>query len=57
MVNSIARGNTSFGLSGGNSTAYRSNVFTENNGGSANPQVTAAIELGTNFCGFNTTCP
>ena len=56
-VNSIARGNSGFGLSGANSTAYRSNVFTDNNGGSANPQVNSAIELGTNFCGFNTTCP
>jgi hypothetical protein len=57
VFNSIARANSGSGLNGSNSTAYRSSVFTENNGGGASPQVNAAIELGTNFCGFNTICP
>jgi hypothetical protein len=59
VINSLARGNGGFGLriSG---AGYRSNVFTDNNGGNGNPQVAALVdseELGTNYCGTDTTCP
>lgn len=57
------RGNTvidngSFGLDGEPEVGYGENVFEGNNGGNANAQVTGGgIEIGTNLCGTNTTCP
>ena len=36
---------------------YEGNVIRNNNGGDANPQVSGGIEIGTNLCGANTTCP
>jgi hypothetical protein len=37
---------------------YGNNVINDNNGGNANPQVTAGMnQIGTNVCGADTTCP
>ena len=49
--------NGGVGLTGSIGTGYGKNVFTENNGGSANPQVSGGVDLGDNVCGTNTTCP
>jgi len=37
--------------------AYSNNVFNGNNGGNANPQVANCLQMGTNMCGGDTTCP
>ena len=57
VINSVARSNTDIGLALSSPSGYRSNVLTENNGGNANPQTGGGIEIGTNVCGLNTTCP
>ena len=49
--------NTGFGLRLGPANGYANNVLTNNNGGNANPQVLGGIEIGTNLCGSDTTCP
>jgi hypothetical protein len=57
VVNSIANGNTSFALVLGGPSGYGGNVFTGNNGGNVNPQVSGGFQLGTNICGSDTVCP
>jgi len=57
IVNSVARGNTSFGLIPVGNSGYRSNVLTSNNGGDANPQVSGGLQLGSNVCGTDLVCP
>jgi len=57
VINSIARANTNMGLTLVGGAGYRSNAFTMNNGGDANPQVSGGFQLGTNVCGTDTTCP
>ena len=57
VVNCIAHGNSSFALVLSGPSGYGGNVFTVNNGGSANPQVSGGFELGTNICGGDTICP
>lgn len=57
VINSVARGNTSFGLSLVGGSGYRSNVLTGNNGGDANAQVSGGFQLGSNVCGTDLTCP
>ncbi len=60
VINSVARSNADLGLALSSPSGFRSNVATENNGGNANPQIDGgigAIEIGTNVCGLNTTCP
>jgi len=56
LRNSVS-GNTGFGLRLGPANGYANNVLTNNNGGNANPQVLGGIEIGTNLCGSDTTCP
>jgi hypothetical protein len=57
LTNSVARVNGGFGMiAGGFATGYRSNVFTANNGGDANPQATNGVNLGENLCGL-AVCP
>ena len=62
-INNIARDNGGFGLillppkSGSDTSGYATNVFVNNNGGNANPQVDGGTEIGRNICGTNTTCP
>jgi hypothetical protein len=59
VQHSVARGNGGFALRIAGS-GYRSNVFTENNGGNANPQVAEqsdAENLGANYCGTDALCP
>lgn len=57
VINSVARGNTFFGLTLVGGSGYRSNVFTGNNGGDANPQVSGGLQLGSNVCGTDLVCP
>ncbi|HEX4826211.1 MAG TPA: right-handed parallel beta-helix repeat-containing protein [Candidatus Polarisedimenticolaceae bacterium] len=57
VTDSVARGNSSFGLVLNGPSGYRSCVFTSNNGGDANPQVSGGFQLGTNVCGADTVCP
>ena len=57
VVNSIARGNTSFALVLVGGSGYSGNVFNGNSGGNANPQTSGGFQLGTNICGGDTTCP
>jgi parallel beta helix pectate lyase-like protein len=58
IVNSVARGNTSYGLYPVGNSGYRSNVLTGNNGGDANPQVGGGgLQLGSNVCGTDLVCP
>ena len=39
------------------SVGYRNNVFGNNNGGNANPQVASATDLGGNLCDTSPGCP
>ncbi len=58
VINSVARGNTSFGLFVGPNAGYRSCVLTGNNGGDANAQVGGTgFQLGSNVCGSDPVCP
>jgi hypothetical protein len=57
VINSVARGNGSVGLVLIGPGGYRSNVFTGNNGGNANAQVSGGLELGPNVCGLDLVCP
>jgi hypothetical protein len=54
--NSVAK-NDGFGLLLTPNSGYVQNVITQNNGGTGNPQVSGGIEIGTNLCDTNTTCP
>ncbi len=59
----IVRGNTvhqngGVGFFGGPTAGLVDNVFTSNNGGSGNAQISGSpTELGENLCGTNATCP
>lgn len=60
ILGNAAIGNDGFGLSGGSAedaSGYSDNYFAYNNGGNANPQVSGGLEIGTNACGGDTTCP
>ena len=58
IISNSIRGNTSHGLRMSTGDGYGMNVLTENNGGSANAQTTGTnLQIGTNVCGINTTCP
>ena len=57
VTDSVARGNTFFGLIVNGPGGYRSNVFTGNNGGDANAQVSGGLQLGSNVCGSDLVCP
>ena len=58
--NNMVSFSTGFGFVGGagaSAGGFGDNVFTDNNGGTGNPQVSGGIEIGTNVCDGNTTCP
>ncbi len=58
ILNNVVRSNAGFGLATAAGVGYGMNVFADNNGGDANPQVNGAgVEIGVNVCGVNTTCP
>ncbi len=57
VIGNTANGNTSEGLSAVGATGYGGNQFDDNNGGNTNAQVTGGIEIDTNVCGGDTTCP
>jgi hypothetical protein len=46
-----------FGLNIAPPVGYSNNIIDLNNGGNFNPQVSSAVEIGTNVCGGDTTCP
>lgn len=57
FLENIVAANGGYGLNGVVG-AFAANRFSGNNGGDANPQVlSAGGEMGTNFCGTDTTCP
>jgi len=54
VTNNAAHDNNGYGLNLSAGAGYSDNVLTDNNAG----QVTAAgVQIGTNLCGTNTTCP
>lgn len=57
VVDSVAEGNSSFGLLLDAETGYRGNTVGNNNGGNANPQLSGGFDLGGNLCGGDATCP
>ena len=59
VLGNNASGNTNFGLRLTVRVGYGHNVLADNNGpaGNNNPQVFSGIEIGTNVCGVDTTCP
>jgi hypothetical protein len=58
LIGNTARDNTGVGLEMfAADVGYAQNVLTGNNGGTGNPQVNGGVQLGTNFCDTNTTCP
>jgi hypothetical protein len=57
VTGNAAFSNTGFGLDLGVSVGYSNNVLLSNNGGDSNAQVAFGIQMGTNICGGDTTCP
>lgn len=58
VVRNAIRSNTAFGIEFFDaSSGYVGNVLRSNNGGNANAQVSDGTQIGTNFCGLNTSCP
>ena len=52
-----ARSNQGFGLEAESGVGYAGNVFSNNNGESANDQVNQGIDAGANVCGTTLSCP
>jgi hypothetical protein len=61
VADNAVTGNDSYGLAfntgGGTAAGYVGNYLIDNNGGNANAQVGGGVQLGTNVCGGDTTCP
>jgi parallel beta-helix repeat protein len=57
VLNNTAVSNGIYGLNLGSKSGYANNVLSANNGGDSNAQVSGGIEIGTNICGTDTTCP
>ncbi|HEX5044749.1 MAG TPA: hypothetical protein VFV75_17755 [Candidatus Polarisedimenticolaceae bacterium] len=58
ITNSVARGNTSFGLLVEANSGYGGNVVTGNNGGDANAQIAGTgVQIAPNVCGTDAVCP
>lgn len=58
VVDNTMTNNISTGLNVSPTSGYARNVITNNNGGSLNAQVSGGgLQIGTNVCGTNTTCP
>ena len=58
VIGNTMRSNSGFGLSASVGTGFGNNVMTDNNMGNANPQTNGGgVEMGTNVCATNTTCP
>jgi hypothetical protein len=54
----VGASNGGFGLNAATTlVGYSANVFANNNGGNANPQVLSGTDRGGNLCGARTTCP
>lgn len=56
VLQNTVTGNGDFGLLLGSSTGYAQNVVADNKTVSG-PQVSGGLQMGTNVCGFDTTCP
>lgn len=64
VIGNNVSGNVGVGLASlgfRTATGYKDNTFVDNNGDNDNPQINPSlgvvIEIGTNICGTNTTCP
>lgn len=57
IVDSVAQGNTLFGLVLDPETGFRGNLVSGNNGGSMNSQVSGGFNIGDNLCGTDPSCP
>ena len=57
VINSVARGNSSYGLAFSGASGCQGNVLTSSNGSNANAQVFGGIQLDTDICGTDTVCP
>ena len=58
VLDSVMDNNSNVGLQISSGSAYARNVLSDNNGADANSQVGGlGIEIDTNLCGANTTCP
>jgi parallel beta-helix repeat protein len=55
VTGNAVRQNSGFGLTGGG--AYSNNAFYDNNGSCLNDQVGTGVEIGTNLCCGDATCP
>lgn len=53
VLDNAVYSNSNFGLNLGTSAGYSNNVVRNNTGG----EITGGIQIGTNLCGANTTCP
>lgn len=51
VIGNTVRGNTGLGMALAADAGYAQNVVTDNNGGSANLQVSGGIQMGLNVCG------
>lgn len=61
VLNNIASSNFDFGLAatltGGTMAAFVGNVFTANGPNGTSNQTVGGVQIGSNYCGSNTTCP
>lgn len=57
VAHNAAWNNDEFGLSASGDCGYVDNSFAANNGGNSNPQVSGGVDLGSNLCGTDTSCP
>jgi hypothetical protein len=57
IVHNAVYRNRGVGLNLDPDGGYGDNVLTLNNNGADNPQVAGGLQIGTNVCGTNTTCP
>lgn len=59
VLQNTVTGNGGVGMSLSEGTGYAQNIVNENNGGNTNTQIVLnqAVQLGTNICGGDTTCP
>lgn len=57
LLDTTTNSNTGAGADLDADDAYGSSHFVFNNGGTGNPQVSGGVEIGSNFCDTDTTCP
>jgi hypothetical protein len=57
VVQSVMRSNVSYGLVASSEVGYGQNDISLNNGGNGNPQVSGGLQVASNVCGGDLTCP